>query len=84
MGQRDLLHTRDPLIGLTAAIVSFFAPSRFWRWAMFPFGAQALVAILQNPTGNLLPLGLIMFAILSLPCIAAAWVGGWLGRRIGR
>jgi hypothetical protein len=32
---------------------------------------------------NLLPLGLIMFAILSVPCIAAAWVGGWLGRRLG-
>ena len=33
-----------PAIALTAAIVSFFVPQRFWRWAMFPFAAQALVA----------------------------------------
>ena len=73
-----------PLIGLTAAIVSFFVPSRSWRWAMFPFGAQALVAILQNPTGNLLPLGLIMFGIFGAVCMIPAALGAAIGRRAAR
>ena len=45
-----------PVIALAAAIVSFLVPEKPWRWAMIPFAAQALVAILQNPTGILCPL----------------------------
>ena len=70
-----------PAIALTAAIVSFFVPQRFWRWAMLPFAGQALIAFLQNPTGNLLPLGLVMFAILGGFCVIPAAVGAALGAR---
>lgn len=73
-----------PLIGLTAAVVSFFAPSRFWRWAMFPFAAQALVAVVQNPTANMLPLGLIMFAMFGAMCMVPAELGAAMGRRFAR
>jgi hypothetical protein len=73
-----------PLIGLTAAVVSFFAPSGFWRWAMLPFLAQALVAFLQNPGANMLPVGLIVFAILGLMCMVPAALGAAIGRRFAR
>lgn len=73
-----------PLIGLTAAVVSFFVPSRFWLWAMLPFLAQALVAFLQNPWANMLPLGLIVFAILGLMCMVPAALGAAIGRRAAR
>ena len=73
-----------PVIGLSAAVVSLFAPSRFWRWAMFPFAAQALVGFVQNPTGNLLPLGLIMFGIFGALCMIPAAIGAAIGRRVRR
>jgi len=73
-----------PLIGLVAAVVSFFVPSRFWRWAMIPFAAQALIGVLQNPTANMLPLGLIMFAIFGAMCMVPAAVGAAVGRRFAR
>jgi hypothetical protein len=73
-----------PLMGLTAAAVSLFAPSRVWRWAMLPFAAQALVAFLQDPTANLLPLGLIMFGLFGLICMTPAALGAAIGRRVAR
>ena len=73
-----------PAIALTAAIVSFFVPQRFWRWAMLPFAGQALAAFLQNPTANLLPLGLIVFAILGAICLMPAALGAALGRWASR
>ena len=73
-----------PAIALTAAVVSFLAPQRFWRWAMLPFAGQAIVAFLQSPTGNLLPLGLVVFAILGGICVIPAALGAALGKWTGR
>ena len=73
-----------PVIAVTAAIVSFLVPEKPWRWAMIPFAAQALVAILQNPTANLMPLGLIMFAIFGGLCAIPAGLGAMAGRRFSR
>ena len=67
-----------PLIAVVAVVLAFLFPWRAWRWAMIPFGAQAIVAFVENPTGNLMPLGLIMFAILgglcSIPAACVAWL----------
>ena len=37
-----------------------------------PFGAQALAGVAKDPTGNLLPIGLVMFAILGGLCAIPA------------
>jgi hypothetical protein len=71
-----------PIIALTAAIVSYKAPARTWRWAMFPFAAQALVMLLQNPMGNMLPLGLIMFFIFGALCLIPARIGAFAARKL--
>ena len=64
-----------PAIAGAAMVLAFLYPWKPWRWAMIPFGAQALAAFVKNPTANLLPLGLIMFAILGGLCaIPAAFV----------
>jgi hypothetical protein len=72
------------LIAGTAAVVSFFVPEKPWRWAMIPFGAQALVAFFQNPTANLMPLGLIVFAIFGGLCAIPAAIGAMMGRKAMR
>ena len=73
-----------PIVAGTAAIVSFFVPEKPWRWAMIPFAAQALVAFLQNPTANLMPLGLIVFAFFGGLCAIPAKVGAMAGKRFAR
>jgi hypothetical protein len=69
---------------VVACIVAFIVPEKPWRWAMIPFAAQALVAILQNPTANLMPLGLIMFAIFGGLCAIPAALAAMVGRRFAR
>jgi len=66
---------------VTVAVVAYLVPVRVWRWAMFPFWAQALVAFLQNPTANLLPLGLIVFSMFGAVCLVPASIGAQMGRR---
>lgn len=73
-----------PAVALTSAIVSFFVPQRFWRWAMLPFAGQAFVAFLQDPTANLLPVGLVVFAILGGICMLPAALGAAFGRSRSR
>jgi hypothetical protein len=64
-----------------AGAVGFLYPRRPWRWGLAQFGAQASVAFLFNPTGGLLPLGLILFLFLSIPSILSACIGGFVARR---
>lgn len=74
-----------PMIGLTAGIVSYFAPARFWRWAFLPFLAQAVIMTAQSSAGGaglaLLPLGLIIFFTLGAFCVIPAAIGSVAGRK---
>jgi hypothetical protein len=49
---------------------------------MFPFAAQALVMFVQEPVGNLLPLGLIMFFIFGALCLIPARIGALVASRL--
>ena len=51
---------------------------------MIPFAARALVAILQNPTANLMPFGLIMFAFFGGLCAIPAVLAAMVGKRFAR
>jgi hypothetical protein len=58
---------------------------RQWAWAgVAPFSGQFLALLGMAGAGNLLPLGLVVFAILSAPGVLAAWIGAWVGRRFAR
>jgi hypothetical protein len=71
-----------PLIAGVAAVLAFLHPSRPWRWAMIPFGAQAAVAVAKDPGASLLPLGFIAFAVLGGLCAIPAVFVAWLRRRL--
>jgi len=73
-----------PSAALVVAGLAFFAPERSWRWAFVPFAAQAVVAFVQNPTANLLPMGLVVFAFYGALCLLPVWVGAGLRRRLER
>lgn len=64
-----------PAIIVVTAVLGFFFPQRVWRWPAAAFGSQALVLFVSNPTGGLLPLGLIVFGLFSIPSFIAAWCG---------
>lgn len=71
-----------PLMALLAGVLGFVVPIRTWRCAVTIMASQALVAILQNPTANLLPPGLLVFAVLSIPLLISAYLGGALRQRL--
>jgi hypothetical protein len=69
-----------PILGVLVGALAFLAPQRPARIAFASVGGQALVATLQNPTGGLLPLGLILFAMLGAVYLIPARLGVWLRR----
>jgi hypothetical protein len=66
--------------------LGWLAPDRPWRWGLLVGLGQGVWSIskltLQSGVPTLWPLGLATFAILSLPCIALAYLGAWLGRAL--
>jgi hypothetical protein len=72
-----------PLLGLLVGGLAFLAPGHPWRIAFAAVGGQAAVAVVQNPTGGLLPVGLIAFALLGSIYMVPASAGAWLRRRLG-
>jgi len=74
-----------PILLFTAFILAMGFPERPWRWVVIMIGAQAawsLFLALSANAANLFPLGLVVFALLSLPCLAAAYAGQWFGMRV--
>jgi len=60
-------------------------PERPWRWALALFEGQFLGMVVRNgELGGLWPLGLVLFAIISLPGIATAQIARRLASRTTR
>lgn len=73
-------------LGLPTACILAFAlgvvePARSWRWGVAPFAGQFLTMLLMQGVGNLLPLGVLVFAVISVPAVIAARIGAALGTR---
>ena len=75
-----------PLMLATAFMLGLGFPERPWRWAVVVVAAQAAWALFlglaTDGSVSLFPLGLAMFAVLALPCVAVAYAGRWLARRL--
>ncbi len=71
-----------PSIAIIVGALACFAPERAWRWAFVPFAAQAVVAFVQNPTANLLPMGLLVFAFYGAVCLIPVKIGTAIRRRL--
>jgi peptidoglycan/LPS O-acetylase OafA/YrhL len=73
-----------PALVLFAGALGFLVPRRAWRWGLALFAGQAAAAVVLNPTGGLLPLGLIVFGFLSVPAVISATLGAFISRRLLR
>ena len=73
-----------PSLALIIAALAFWNPDRIWRWAFVPFAAQALGAFARNPTGSLMPMGLVVFGFYGAACLVPAWAGATIRRRVDR
>lgn len=55
------------------AVLGYWFPERPWRWCLALFAAQFVtMGLMAGEIGNLAPLGLILFGVLSVPAIWAA------------
>jgi hypothetical protein len=71
-----------PLSIVACGVLGYLFPERAWRWALAFFLGQCVAMLLRNgELGNLFPLGLILFGILSLPGVAVAKLGAKLKGR---
>lgn len=73
-----------PGLAVLISWLGFLAPKGAWRWAFAPFAAQAVVAFAMNPTGGLLPLGLIVFAVFGIVCLVPAVLAAYFRRWFDR
>ncbi|HSQ51130.1 MAG TPA: hypothetical protein VLL94_07660 [Nitrospiraceae bacterium] len=70
-----------PIVCVVSALLDFIQPSRSWRWGVAPLVGQFSWMLLTQGPGNLLPLGVIVFGVLSVPSIITAQVGAFLGSK---
>ena len=71
-----------PISIVACGVLGYSFPERAWRWAPALFLGQCVAMLLRNgELGNLFPLGLILFGILSLPGVAVAKLGAKLKGR---
>ena len=73
-----------PAVCLLAALLGFLEPKQTWRWGAAPMAGQFLAMLLMVGVGNLLPLGLIVFAVLAIPPMLVARLGAYLRSRLAR
>jgi hypothetical protein len=73
-----------PLAVIMAAALGFAFPERSWRWALGIMLAQLPVMLATESGFGLLPLGLVLLGVLSLPAILTAKLGAWLRRWMDR
>jgi len=70
-----------PVVCLMSMAFAYFEPSRPWRWGVAPFAGQFAWLLISQGPGNLLPLGIAVFAVLSIPAILLARVAASVAAR---
>jgi hypothetical protein len=70
-----------PIICVVSAVLGFVEPSRSWRWGVTPLAGQFFWMLFTQGPGNLLPLGVVAFGILSVPSIITARIGAYFGNK---
>ena len=73
-----------PAVCLVSAVFGFLEPRRSWRWGVLPMIGQLVWMLLSQGVGNLLPLGVIVFGVLSIPSIITARIGAFIATKTGQ
>jgi hypothetical protein len=71
-----------PLMVLTALVCGFAARERPAVIGYAPFVAQLVALVVRTGGGSMLPLGIALMAVIGLSGVAAAFLGGRLGRAV--
>jgi hypothetical protein len=71
-----------PAAVVVSGVLGFFFPEQAWRWGAALVFSQAIVMTARGAGFSLLPMGLILLGILSLPPAGAAMLAAWLRRRV--
>lgn len=58
--------------------------SGWWQWGVLPIAGQFVWMLVSQGPGNLLPAGLIVFGVLSVPSSIAAAIGAFVARKAGK
>jgi hypothetical protein len=61
-----------PAVCLVSMAFAFFEPNRSLTWGVLPLVGQFVWMLLSSGPGNILPFGVIVFGVLSVPPIIAA------------
>jgi hypothetical protein len=70
-----------PIVCAISLLLGAAQPRRSWRWGATPLAGQFATMLVTQGVGNLLPLGVIVFAILSIPSILTARLGAYARKR---
>jgi len=70
-----------PVVCGVSAALGFVEASRPWRWGIAPLIGQFSWMLLTQGPGNLSPLGLVVFGVLSVPSIMTARIGAFFGNK---
>jgi len=73
-----------PAVCLVSMAFAFFEPNRSWRWGVLPMVGQFVWMLISPGPGNLLPLGVIVFGVLSVPPIIAARIGAFIATKTAK
>jgi hypothetical protein len=73
-----------PAVCLVSLAFAFFEPNRSWRWGVLPMVGQFFWMLISPGPGSLLPLGVIVFGVLSIPPIVAARIGAFIATRTAK
>jgi hypothetical protein len=70
-----------PVVCIVSAALGFVEPNRPWRWGVAPLVGQFSWMLFTQGPGNLLPLGVVVFGMLSVPSIITARIGAFFGSK---
>jgi peptidoglycan/LPS O-acetylase OafA/YrhL len=71
-----------PFLCIVAGALAIKEPKRAWRWAFLPLLAQAVFMTLQQGFGNMMPFGILVFLVLSLPLLVSAYIGVFIRKKL--
>jgi hypothetical protein len=69
-----------PSVCVASALLGVVQPFRSWRWGVTPLIGQLAALLVTQGVGNLLPLGVIVFAVLAVPSVLTARAGAFIRR----
>ena len=72
-----------PVVCVISAVLGWIEPAKPWRWGVAPLVGQFSWMLVTQGPGNLLPLGVVVFGVLSVPSILTAKLGAVVRSRMG-